>query len=187
MGDCFQMCSDVKILLYFLSPVQSVNMSHRGPFTTVITVLSAALGGLLIWQVYRTKRKKLSSIQKAAVQLAPLCPVEDATESQQIQGQCVAEEEFKTTECQTTKVPPPVCIPSCEQLLAVKPVMVSSREEWQEMWPLMQTELSVFPVLGLDCEWVKTEGVRNTFCMICFTQSKKGKTHPGKKIIFLCT
>ncbi|XP_015253009.1 PREDICTED: exonuclease 3'-5' domain-containing protein 2 isoform X1 [Cyprinodon variegatus] len=139
--------------------IKSVNMSHRGPFTTVITVLSAALGGLLIWQVYRTKRKKLSSIQKAAVQLAPLCPVEDATESQQIQAQGVAEEEFKTTECQTTKVPPPVCIPSCEQLLAVKPVMVSSREEWQEMWPLMQTELSVFPVLGLDCEWVKTEGV----------------------------
>ncbi|KAG7510604.1 exonuclease 3' [Solea senegalensis] len=54
--------------------------------------------------------------------------------------------------------PPPVQIPSSEQLLGVKPVMVSSEEEWQQLWPLMQEELSVFPVLGLDCEWVSVKG-----------------------------
>lgn len=59
-------------------------------------------------------------------------------------------------------LPPP---PSAEQLLGVKPVMVSSEEEWQQLWPSLQKDLSVFPVLGLDCEWVKTKGV-----------SVKGKT-----------
>ncbi|KAM4724045.1 exonuclease 3'-5' domain-containing protein 2 isoform 2-T2 [Anableps anableps] len=136
-------------------------MSHRGPLTTVITVLGAAFGGLLVWQVYRTKRKKLSSVQKAADPAAPLCPVENApaaVECNHIQLPRLADKEFKTAECQTTKAPPAVWIPTCEQLLAVKPVMVISKEDWQEMWPLMQKELSVFPVLGLDCEWVSIKG-----------------------------
>ncbi|KAM4540844.1 exonuclease 3'-5' domain-containing protein 2 isoform 1-T1 [Fundulus diaphanus] len=138
-------------------------MSHRGPLTAVITtVLGAAFGGLLIWHVYRTKRKKPSSVQKAADPVAAPCPVERdpaAAEGQQIPVPHLADEELTTAECQTTKAPPPVRIPSCDQLLAVTPVMVGSEEDWQQMWPLMQKELSVFPVLGLDCEWVKTEGV----------------------------
>lgn len=152
-------------------------MSHRGPLTTVLTtVLGAALGGLLIWQVYRAKRKKPSSVQKPADPVALPCPVEnvaEAAERQQIQLPPVADKEFKTAECQTTRAPPPVRIPSCHQLLTVKAVMVSSSEDWQEMWPLMQKELSVFPVLGLDCEWVKAEGVRNTFCI-----TEEGKENP---------
>lgn len=138
-------------------------MSHRGPLTVVITtVLGATLGGLLVWKVYRTRRKRLPSVQKAAD------PVEkrDSTQLQHIQAQTLVEKEFKAVECQTTQVPPPVQIPSSEQLLGVKPVMVSSEEEWQQLWPRMQKELSVFPVLGVDCEWVKAKGVRNTFCML---------------------
>lgn len=143
-------------------------MSHRGPLTAVITtVLGATLGGLLIWKVYRTRRKRLPSVQKAADPVEALRPVEkDSTQLQYIQPQTLVEKEFKAVECQTTQVPPPVQIPSSEQLLGVKPVMVSSEEEWQQLWPRMQKELSVFPVLGVDCEWVKAKGVRNTFCML---------------------
>lgn len=134
-------------------------MSHRGHLTALITtVLGTALGGLLIWQVYRTRRKKLPSIQKAVDPVEAPRPVEKELTH-------FVEKEFKAVECQTTKLLPVVHIPSSEQLLGVKPVMVSSEEEWQQLWPLMQKELSVFPVLGLDCEWVKTKGVRNTFCM----------------------
>ncbi|XP_072221487.1 exonuclease 3'-5' domain-containing protein 2 isoform X1 [Leuresthes tenuis] len=137
-------------------------MSHRGPFTAVITVLGATLGGLLIWRVYRTKRKKLPSVQKAAEPVGAPCSVEEdfpAVEFQYIHPPRPAEKEFKTVECQTTKAPPPAQVPWSDQLLRVTPVMVSSEEEWQQLWPEMQRELSVFPVLGLDCEWVKTEGV----------------------------
>ncbi|XP_032402181.1 exonuclease 3'-5' domain-containing protein 2 isoform X1 [Xiphophorus hellerii] len=138
-------------------------MSPRGPLTTVITtIVGAALGGLLVWQVYRTKRKKPSSVQQAVEPTVPLHPVENApahTESRQTQLPRLAHDEFKTAECQTENAPLAVRIPTCEQLLAVRPVTVSSEEDWQEMWPLMQKELSVFPVLGLDCEWVKAQSV----------------------------
>lgn len=138
-------------------------MSHRGPLTAVITtVLGATLGGLLIWHVYRTKGKRLSSTQKVADPVEAPCPVEKeftAVEHQYTQPSHLLEKEVKVVECQTAQLPPSVQIPSSEQLLGVKPVMVSSEEEWQQLWPLMQKELSVFPVLGLDCEWVKTKGV----------------------------
>lgn len=134
----------------------------------ITTVLGATLGGLLIWRVYRTKRKRLPSVQKVADPVEAPCPVENefaSVECRYAQPPHLLEKEFKAVECQTTQLPPAVQIPSSEQLLGVKPVMVSSEEEWQQLWPLIQKELSVFPVLGLDCEWVKTKGVRNTFCM----------------------
>ncbi|XP_074548261.1 exonuclease 3'-5' domain-containing protein 2 isoform X2 [Halichoeres trimaculatus] len=138
-------------------------MSHRGPLTPVITtVLGVTLGGLLIWQVYRTKRKRLPFIQKAADPIEAPCPVEKkltAAECKATQVLRVQDRECAAVECQSSKVlPPPVKTPTSEQLLGVKPVMVSSAEEWQQLWPLMEKELSVFPVLGLDCEWVSIKG-----------------------------
>ncbi|XP_053290308.1 exonuclease 3'-5' domain-containing protein 2 [Pleuronectes platessa] len=137
-------------------------MSPRGPLAAVVTtLLGAALGGLLIWRVYRTKRKRLPSVQKAADPLEAPRPVETevvfVAECRCNQPQNIEEKEFKAVECQTTQPPPPVRIPS-EDLLGVKPVMVSSEEEWEQLWPRMQKELSVFPVLGLDCEWVSVKG-----------------------------
>lgn len=143
-------------------------MSHRGPLTAVITVLGATLGGLIIWRVYRTKRKRLLSNQKTADPVEALRPVERElapVEYQYTQPPLDLEKDIEGLECGTSQVTPPVRIPSFEEQLAVKPVMVSSEEEWQQLWPLMQRDLSVVPVLGLDCEWVKTKGVRNNFCM----------------------
>lgn len=141
-------------------------MSHRGPLTAVITaVLGATLGGLLVWQVYRTKRKRLPSVQKAADSqhtLEEKVAEFTAVEYSCIQPPHVVEKEFQTVQCQTTL---PARIPSSDQLLGIKPVIVSSEEEWLQLWPVMQKELSIFPVLGFDCEWVKTSAVRNTFCM----------------------
>lgn len=134
-------------------------MPQPGYLTAVITaVLGTAVGGLLMWQVYRTRRKKLPSVQKAAEPVDDPCPVENGLTH-------FTEKEVETATCQTQQLVPVEQIPSSEQLLGVKPVVVSSEDEWQQLWPLMQKELSVFPVLGLDCEWVKTEGVRNTFSM----------------------
>ncbi|XP_041810563.1 exonuclease 3'-5' domain-containing protein 2 isoform X2 [Chelmon rostratus] len=134
-------------------------MSHRGPLTAVITtVLGATLGGLLIWRVYRTKRKRLPSIQNVADPVEASCPVENKFMAVEYSQPPFLDKEFKSVECQTMHLAPPVQIPSSEQLLGMKPVMVSSEEEWQQLWPLMQKELSVFPVLGLDCEWVSVNG-----------------------------
>lgn len=142
-------------------------MSHRGPLTAVLTaVLGVTFGGILVWRFYQTKRKRLPSFQKLAdpvdapclAQSADLCP-------QPPPPPLLLEKEFKAVECQT-QLPPAVQVPTCEQLLAVKPLMVSCEEEWQQLWPQMQKELSVFPVLGFDCEWVKADAVRNAPCMV---------------------
>ncbi|KAM9842465.1 exonuclease 3'-5' domain-containing protein 2 isoform 1-T2 [Aulostomus maculatus] len=136
-------------------------MSHRGPLTVVITtVLGATLGGLLLWRVYRTKRKRLPSIQKVADSVEAPCPVGNDLPSVEYQYTRPPhlEKEFKAVECQTALPPPPAQIPSSEQLLRVQPVMVSSEEEWQQLWPLLQHDLAALPVLGLDCEWVSVKG-----------------------------
>ncbi|XP_029349735.1 exonuclease 3'-5' domain-containing protein 2 isoform X2 [Echeneis naucrates] len=144
-------------------------MSHRGSLTAVITtVLGATLGGLLIWRVYRTRRKRLPSIQKVADPVEAPRPVDKEFTAVECQysPRLHLEKEFKAVECQTTQLTPPVQIPSSEQLLGVKPVMVSSEEEWQQLWPLMQKELSVFPVLGLDCEWVSVKGQSSSVSLL---------------------
>lgn len=132
-------------------------MSHRGPLTAVLTtVLGVTLGGVLAWRFYQRKRKRLSSFQKLAdpadaprlAGTAYLCP--------QPLPPPLLDREFKAVECQT-QLPPAVHVPTSEQLLAVTPVMVSCEEEWQQLWPRVQKDLSVFPVLGFDCEWVKAD------------------------------
>ncbi|XP_037550549.1 exonuclease 3'-5' domain-containing protein 2 [Nematolebias whitei] len=137
-------------------------MAHRGSLTAVVTtVLGVTLGGLLLWQVYRTKRKKLPSTQKVVDPVEAPDPVDNTLNAVQyhcVEPHHVPATEMKTVECQSAEPPPPVHVLSFDELLEVKPVMVSSEEEWQQMWPLMQKELSVFPVLGLDCEWASVKG-----------------------------
>lgn len=159
-----------------LSPrSQRAVMSHRGPLTAVVTaVLGVTLGGLLLWQVYRTKRKKLPSTQKVVDPMEAPGPVDNAPEAAERQSMApphVPEAEIKTVERWSAEPPPPVLVLSLDELLAVEPVTVSSEEEWQQMWPLVQKELSVFPVLGLDCEWVTTGGTRSaaSFSLIDLT------------------
>uniref|UniRef100_A0A8C6TFA3 Exonuclease 3'-5' domain-containing protein 2 n=1 Tax=Neogobius melanostomus TaxID=47308 RepID=A0A8C6TFA3_9GOBI len=65
---------------------------------------------------------------------------------------------WRVVETQPTLAPPAIVLPSWDQVLCVNPVTVSSEEEWQQLWPLFQKELSAFPVLGLDCEWLSTKG-----------------------------
>lgn len=115
-------------------------MSQRGPLTAVVTaVLGLTFGGVLAWRFYQTKRRRLPSVQKVADPVdalgspLPPPPPEDCG----------------------SQAPPAVHVPTCEQLLAVRPRTVSCEEEWQQLWPRMQEELSLFPVLGFDCEWVK--------------------------------
>lgn len=134
-------------------------MPHRGPLTAVLTaVLGVTFGGVLAWRFYQTKRRRLPSFQR------PADPV-DAPRRGESAAPCPQpppppEKEFKAVECQT-QLPPAVQIPTCEQLLAVEPLTVSCEDQWQQLWPQMQKELTRLPVLGLDCEWVKAAGVRS--------------------------
>lgn len=123
-------------------------MSRRGPLTAVITtVLGVTFGGVLAWRLYQTKRKRLPSFQKVADPVEALGSPPPPAEKEAVGGHA--------------QPPPAVHLPTCEQLLAVEPLMVSCEEEWQQLWPRMQEELAVLPVLGFDCEWVKAGAVGN--------------------------
>lgn len=140
-------------------------MSQRGPLTTIVTtVLGVALGGLLVWRVYRTKRKRASSFQKVASLPAEALPEAEGTAAERGLSQPPDGHDkdgiSSTVACQSTVPPPAGWLPWSEQLLATKPQTVSSENEWLQLWPRLKEELSVFPVLGFDCEWVKSNALR---------------------------
>ncbi|XP_030212724.1 exonuclease 3'-5' domain-containing protein 2 isoform X1 [Gadus morhua] len=129
-------------------------MSPRGSISTVITtVLGVTLGGLLIWRVYRRQRKRLPCSHKAVDS-----PVVEAAPPP-LSVESPATPVSSSSSPPPTPPPPTPALPSPEQLLRVAPVVVGSEDEWERAWPALQKDLAVFPVLGLDCEWVKKRGV----------------------------
>nr|XP_055028789.1 exonuclease 3'-5' domain-containing protein 2 isoform X1 [Misgurnus anguillicaudatus]XP_055028790.1 exonuclease 3'-5' domain-containing protein 2 isoform X1 [Misgurnus anguillicaudatus]XP_055028791.1 exonuclease 3'-5' domain-containing protein 2 isoform X1 [Misgurnus anguillicaudatus] len=120
-------------------------MSRQSTLTAAVaTMLGATLGGLFLWRSIRSqKRKALKDPATAEPIQAQLEP--DVTQSEPAKQQ-------RSAPTQTQK---PVPLPPVDALLQVPPVIVSSSEEWETLWPAFQKDLSVYPVLGLDCEWVK--------------------------------
>ncbi|KAL4656175.1 exonuclease 3'-5' domain-containing protein 2 isoform X1 [Arapaima gigas] len=128
-------------------------MSRQSVFTAAVaTLLGATIGGLLFWRSLWVRRKRIPQSQ-AKPDSAP--------------EERVTAVEYKADAVPPQLSPPPSpspapaahLLPSAEQLLKVLPVVVSSEEEWEELRPSLEKELSVYPVLGLDCEWVKTQCV----------------------------
>lgn len=123
----------------------------------VATLLGATLGGLFLWRSISAQKRKALKIPKDAhpLHVERLGPLELGIAAVQHPQQ----ELTPPSLAQTPKYlsPPPI-----EKLLEVPAVVVSSSEDFEEHWPLFQKDLSVFPVLGLDCEWVKSMRVRGT-------------------------
>uniref|UniRef100_A0A8C7SI71 Exonuclease 3'-5' domain-containing protein 2 n=1 Tax=Oncorhynchus mykiss TaxID=8022 RepID=A0A8C7SI71_ONCMY len=115
----------------------------------VVTLLGATLGGLLLWRqrAIRTKNSCPLPVEPEPVVLDCKNPVESQIQSKQTQ----------LSPGQSLVLPLPAVLPPVDQALAVQPVMVSSEKEWEQLWPMLQKDLSVYPVLGLDCEWVKSQ------------------------------
>ncbi|XP_012681708.2 exonuclease 3'-5' domain-containing protein 2 isoform X2 [Clupea harengus] len=155
------------------------------------TVFGATLGGLLLWRSFHTQRKRLkqgpSPSPALATQQKPLLQDEKLLLQQQSQKQKKQPQEQQqqhqqchAVEPESTQVVPgtpqlpspsppsplPASLPSPTSLLGVMPVVVSSAEEWETMWPSLQQDLLVYPVLGLDCEWVSVKGKPSTVSLL---------------------
>ncbi|XP_016133765.1 exonuclease 3'-5' domain-containing protein 2-like [Sinocyclocheilus grahami] len=113
-------------------------MSKPSTFTAALaTMLGATLGGLFLWRSIRTQKRKA------------------------LKGPASAEPVQAQLEADITLSQPSAPLQTqnllrAHLLLEVPPVIVSSPEEWETLWPDFQKDLSVYPVLGLDCEWVKS-------------------------------
>ncbi|XP_028839877.1 exonuclease 3'-5' domain-containing protein 2 isoform X2 [Denticeps clupeoides] len=122
-------------------------MSRPGTLTAALaTMVGATLGGLLLWRTLWTPKKKLPPRQTTTV---PVKRQSCNAEREPVQVQPMLHQQTH---------PEPTPLPSPETLLSVPPVLVSSWEEWEVLWPTLENDLSVFPVLGLDCEWVSVKG-----------------------------
>nr|XP_015206474.1 PREDICTED: exonuclease 3'-5' domain-containing protein 2 isoform X1 [Lepisosteus oculatus]XP_015206475.1 PREDICTED: exonuclease 3'-5' domain-containing protein 2 isoform X1 [Lepisosteus oculatus]XP_015206476.1 PREDICTED: exonuclease 3'-5' domain-containing protein 2 isoform X1 [Lepisosteus oculatus] len=132
-------------------------MSRQNALTiAVATMVSAALGGLVIWKVVRTRRRRSSPQQLD-------------------QGQPELSEQDSLVEPQASELP---LLPLPEQVLGVEPTLVTSCEEWEMVWPAVQRDLSVYPVLGLDCEWVTEQHQQQGEMKPEADVSVKGKAAP---------
>lgn len=122
-------------------------MSKQSTLTAAVaTMLGATLGGLFLWRSIRTRKKKALKSPAAA---------------EPVQAQLEPDVTSSEPASREPPVPPePTPLMPVDALLQVPPVVVSSPEEWEAVWPAFQTDLSAYPVLGLDCEWVKRMRVR---------------------------
>uniref|UniRef100_A0A8C1CVH2 Exonuclease 3'-5' domain-containing protein 2 n=4 Tax=Cyprinus carpio TaxID=7962 RepID=A0A8C1CVH2_CYPCA len=114
-------------------------MSKPSTFTAALaTMLGATLGGLFLWRSIRTQKRKALNGPASA---------------EPVQAQLEADV--------TLSSPAPVqtqTLLRVHSLLEVPPVIVSTPEDWEMLWPGFQKDLSIYPVLGLDCEWVSVKG-----------------------------
>ncbi|KAL2099300.1 hypothetical protein ACEWY4_005780 [Coilia grayii] len=142
------------------------------------TVVGATLGGLFLWRTFLTQRKKLTQGPSsplpvlATPQKQPRqdrkpkqLPQSEKQQQEQEQHHHSPQPESPQVVPETPQLlspplpsPPPASLPSPKSLLGVMPVVVSSAEEWETLWPSLQQDLIVYPVLGLDCEWVSIKG-----------------------------
>ncbi|KAM9092287.1 exonuclease 3'-5' domain-containing protein 2 isoform 2-T5 [Megaptera novaeangliae] len=110
---------------------------------TVTTVLGMAVGGFVLWKCIQRRRSKASHVtQKQLPQ-----------QQQKVPGR---RERPTPVEDQPHSSAPRASWE--ERILGAKVVTVSQEAEWDQIEPLLRSELEDFPVLGIDCEWVNSEG-----------------------------
>ncbi|KAK1160454.1 hypothetical protein AOXY_G20658 [Acipenser oxyrinchus oxyrinchus] len=118
--------------------------------TAVVTLLGTTLGGLVIWKAVKSWRQKISNSN----QNGELGKVRKREQPQQQEEEMEGELEGVVVS-EHSHWP---SLPLAEQLLKVEPALVSCADDWEEVWPDVQRELRVYPVLGIDCEWVSVKG-----------------------------
>lgn len=102
---------------------------------TVTTLLGVAVGGLVLWRGIQRRRKHPVTQEQPPPQQVPGGTVQSPPEEDQL--------------------PSGVPRPSWEErILQAQVVTVSQEAEWDQIQPLLWSELEDFPVLGMDCEWV---------------------------------
>ncbi|CAM5150841.1 unnamed protein product [Natator depressus] len=109
---------------------------------TVATLLSIAVGGLVLWKVSQRRKERVRGGGKQGGALR----------------RSGDEELTKVEEKELHSYVGSPTISWVEEILGAEIVIVSEAEEWDRVEPLLKKELQRWPVLGIDCEWVSVEG-----------------------------
>ncbi|XP_036982941.1 exonuclease 3'-5' domain-containing protein 2 isoform X2 [Artibeus jamaicensis] len=118
-------------------------MSRQLVALTVTTLFGVAVGGFVLWKGIQRRRSRLSRGTQQQKQLQ--------------QQQAPSRRELPPPEEDRLHSTAPRASWE-ERILDAKVVTVSQEAEWDQVEPLLRSELQDFPVLGIDCEWVNLEG-----------------------------
>uniref|UniRef100_A0A9L0JBB9 Exonuclease 3'-5' domain containing 2 n=1 Tax=Equus asinus TaxID=9793 RepID=A0A9L0JBB9_EQUAS len=113
-------------------------MSRHLVALTVTTLLGVAVGGFVLWKGIQRRRSKTSCV---------------TLRRRQQQQQARDRREPPPPEEEQLRPSAPRASWE-EKILEAKVVTVSHGAEWDQIEPLLRSELEDFPVLGIDCEWV---------------------------------
>lgn len=120
-------------------------MSRQLVALTVTTLFGVALGGFVLWKGIQRRRSRLgygTQQQKQLLQQKQL-PQQQAPSRRELPPP--EENQLHSTASRASWE---------ERILDAKVVTVSQEAEWDQIEPLLRSELQDFPVLGIDCEWV---------------------------------
>ncbi|XP_025044076.2 exonuclease 3'-5' domain-containing protein 2 isoform X1 [Pelodiscus sinensis] len=122
---------------------------------TLATLLGIAVGGLVLWKVNQRRKEKgrCGGVQSGALRKPG---DEELTE--------VEEKELHS--CATSPTTSWV-----EKIFGAEVVIVSEAAEWDRVEPLLKKELQMWPVLGIDCEWVSVEGKASPVALLQMASS----------------
>ncbi|XP_049626332.1 exonuclease 3'-5' domain-containing protein 2 [Suncus etruscus] len=106
---------------------------------TVTAFLGVAVGGFVLWKGIQRRRRSQTSQVTPQQQKAPeraAFPHQEEPEPQDSAPRISWE----------------------QRILEAEVVTVAEDAEWEQIEPLLRSQLEHFPVLGIDCEWVNLEG-----------------------------
>ncbi|XP_056403024.1 exonuclease 3'-5' domain-containing protein 2 isoform X2 [Hyla sarda] len=122
---------------------------HAGLTLGVASLVGTTVGCLILWKLIKHRRRHLyTNVDQKDLCTGLTAEVKDSDHSVQ--------QPFEK-ECTLFSV---------EKILQAEVKIVSKAEEWDMVWPLLQKDLDVYPVLGMDCEWVSVDGRTNPISLL---------------------
>ncbi|XP_063296231.1 exonuclease 3'-5' domain-containing protein 2 [Pelobates fuscus] len=122
---------------------------HPGLTLGVASLVGTTVGCLVLWRfIHRRRQLSAASLHKNISPGGDACI--DCTERESSEN---SEEEY----CGVSAV---------EKILEAEIKVVSETEEWEEIWPILNKELTYYKVLGIDCEWVAVEGKKKPVSLL---------------------
>ncbi|XP_053553965.1 exonuclease 3'-5' domain-containing protein 2 [Bombina bombina] len=106
---------------------------------SVATLVGTTVGCLVLWKCIKRRRKQLCAQSKTNASIGTGSPGLEYENSG---------------------------ISQVENIFTAETKVISGIEEWEIVWPLLKKELSEYPVLGMDCEWVSVDGRANPVSLL---------------------
>ncbi|XP_029806118.1 exonuclease 3'-5' domain-containing protein 2 isoform X2 [Suricata suricatta] len=126
-------------------------MSRYLTALTVTTLVGVAVGGFVLWRGIQRRRRSKASLDSWQQQAPGGRTQHPPAEDHLCSGAPGASWE--------------------RRILEAKVVTVSQAAEWDHIEPLLRSELEDFPVLGIDCEWVNSEGKASPLSLLQMASS----------------